>query len=272
MYRNKLISTSSKLIAPAIVFTVFGIFLYSALQLVVEALAPKSSEGIENEDSSDLASFDVKSLGASWVTLGITSFALGWPYIKCIGLLVAWFIPTSLLPRSALSCCKRLYTMNFEFRGHLLHFLDYFGKWSLAESYLVLFVKIMFDLSIGIPETDLLEDEEYFRFNFSLALPPNVYIFAGAVLASILASNILVYLHEKINTIREMKQNEIAAPNFDHKLKVSILDWKYKCKPQGGYRSYHLRLTKAWNYCSLLDASNEFWTPFSFSFCTLYYA
>ena len=149
MYKNPMIPLRARLLIPAMLFLNIGLFVYGDLGVAIK----NSLEGVLLGAPLDLRDFGDFSVitstialyenGAIGLAIMITILAIVWPYAKLLALLFCWFSP----PVINCCCCKEL--TFFKFRGRVLHFLDALGKWSLIEIYFIIFLRLVFEISVG---------------------------------------------------------------------------------------------------------------------------
>ena len=92
----------------------------------------------------------------------------------------------------------------------MIHYFEALGKWSLLELYLIVLVDVLFQIGFGVPQTDILEGEEILRFAVTVPLPNNAYLFANAVIVLLLGSNVLLYLHEKLEHDSKLQLSKLT--------------------------------------------------------------
>lgn len=149
MYKNPIIPYQARLIIPLVLFLNIGLFVYGDLGVAIK----NSLEGVLLGAPLDLRDFGDFSVitstialyenGAIGLAIMITILAIVWPYFKLLALLFCWFSPPVLK-----CCCCREFTF-FKFRGRVLHLLDALGKWSLIEIYFIIFLRLVFEVSVG---------------------------------------------------------------------------------------------------------------------------
>eukprot|EP00948_MAST-09A_sp_MAST-9A-sp1_P004289 g4289.t1 len=159
----------------------------------------------------------------------IGTFSGAWPYIKLLLMIFVWMVPPSSLSTRS--------------RGTFIKILDYMGKWSLIDLYVLVMSMIAFYVRIQSPETPILPTNFY---DVSLWVTPvwGLYAFCIAVTASLILNHIQVVVHRNAlasdrEALEEMRQS------YTNKMLESQMNG-------GGNRTPRRRAT-SWFYAGTVD-------------------
>ena len=104
-----------------------------------------------------------------------------WPYSKMVGMIYAWVCPPSALGHRR--------------RGQLLEFLDFFGKWSLIDSFMVMMMMCAFHLDIQAPPGWKFLPEGMLEFEIIVTPFWGLFGFMTAAILSLTINHAMVVLH-----------------------------------------------------------------------------
>ena len=127
---------------------------------------------------------DMWEAGVYPLSILILVFSGVWPYVKLVMLLWAWMMPSKLLSTNG--------------RGKILHFLDYFGKWSFLDSYVMtlMIVAFYFDVPLPIAHENAVDTPFGIKLYVDAAL--GFILLMTATMVSLLLSHIVVFIHNHI--------------------------------------------------------------------------
>lgn len=133
--------------------------------------------------------------------LGATVFVFSgiWPYTKVFMMLFCWLAPVSRLKPS-----KRFF---------LLNFLDFAGKWSLVDSFVMVLFMVAFGFELPAAGTPILEDifaaaEGTGEFRIYVEPGLGFYMFLIATISSFVLGHLMTYAHRYAYKVGECGRHE----------------------------------------------------------------
>jgi len=184
----------------AAVFMNLGMFIYGDTQNSFTIGAEATLLG-EPVDFGTIQEFSVISStvtlfksGAIYLAVMLFFLAIFWPYAKLTTMLVCLLVP----PRK----------LKAEWRGKIIHALDFFGKYSFVEVYFVSFILTILRLSVQSPDFGFLPERvavDLFAFDLLVLPQPSLYVFLAALVQSLILSNVMLRFHTLIEEGAEVE-------------------------------------------------------------------
>eukprot|EP00298_Acanthocystis_sp_HF-20_P014621 c20848_g1_i1.p1 GENE.c20848_g1_i1~~c20848_g1_i1.p1 ORF type:complete len:1549 (+),score=654.29 c20848_g1_i1:86-4732(+) len=210
LHMQEAVPTWAKVLIPLLLFATIGLFLSAHMSLGAD-VSIYVNYGEKTLKQISMFQFTLSnSVTDMWqaqvyaLSILIAVCSGGWPYLKSALLLLCWFVPRKGLSRHR--------------REQLLMWLDFLGKWSLIDAYvLVLFiVAFRFHLvnpSFGIPSG---------IFSFDVFVTPGwgIHGFIIAAIVQLIATHLIIHYHReaegKQERMREMTGGSIEAVRQHH--------------------------------------------------------
>eukprot|EP00051_Salpingoeca_urceolata_P025968 m.473765 g.473765 ORF g.473765 m.473765 type:complete len:1012 (-) comp20388_c0_seq17:25-3060(-) len=105
----------------------------------------------------------------------VATFSGTWPYAKLVMMMVAWVCPVRYLP--------------VRVREGILMFLDKFGKWSLLDSFILLFMVVGFHVNVPLAATSSVD--VFVEPGFG------TYFLLGSTILSLLLTHVVLHFHRQ---------------------------------------------------------------------------
>ncbi|KRX07755.1 hypothetical protein PPERSA_07505 [Pseudocohnilembus persalinus] len=209
------ISLTKKILIPTLLFINVTFFIWSNASNGANLQAQLHFLGLETNkiNVSEFRLYEsVKQMwisGAYFVAIVICVFSGTWPYVKLLGMTVAWFIPQ-----------KRL---SFQLREKFLIILDVMGKWSLLDTYFMIMNVVGFNLSKDLKIG-------FMNLSFNLAVTPvfQFLLFVIGTMMSLLITHIMIHDHRKIGEDKELMETEHYKQQMKQKYYIGIRKKSYK--------------------------------------------
>ena len=106
-----------------------------------------------------------------------------WPYCKMVSLVWCWLVPPSALGHSN--------------RERVLCVLDFFGKWSLIDSFMVMMMMCAFELKLTLPDTWVFVPEGLLELQVIVTPYWGLFGFMTAAILSLTVNHAMVMLHRQ---------------------------------------------------------------------------
>lgn len=143
---------------------------------------------------------DMWGAGTYFLALAIAVASGGWPYIKCVLLLFAWFAPATV--------------MGTKRRGGLLEVLDVLGKWSLVDLYVLIILIVGFRFYISssnIAGVDDLLPADVVVVDVVVTPAWGIYGFVLGVLGLLVTNHVMIYWNRRILATDEMLEEKMLG-------------------------------------------------------------
>jgi len=130
------------------------------------------------------STIDIWRSGGKALALLILIFSGIWPYTKQLITLTLWFAPTSLVPISR--------------RGSILLWLDWLGKWSMIDIFVLIICLAAFRVSVNSPSDLTLLPVGFYSLDLLVVPLWGLYANMIAQLVSQLSSHFIIHYHRRI--------------------------------------------------------------------------
>ena len=104
-----------------------------------------------------------------------------WPYAKVVLMIICWFFPTAWMKAST--------------RGKMLNWLDFLGKWSLLDTYVMIMMLVAFHFRIDFPVVNKEAVEAGLRADIYVYPAYGFVSLIAATLVSLFMSHVIIGLH-----------------------------------------------------------------------------
>lgn len=134
--------------------------------------------------------------GGYGLALLVLIFSVLWPYLKFIGLIMAWTLPSRFLSSAA--------------REKMMMILDIFGKWSLIDIWISMLISVpvstTIDLKYGVSSST----------GFEYLWP--FFGFVGVTCTAHLITHTMLYLQRSVSYAPPSKESSSSALDYDEKI------------------------------------------------------
>ena len=149
------------------------------------------------------STIDIWNAGGKELAILILIFSGIWPYTKQLITLVLWFAPTSIVPVSR--------------RGSILIWLDYMGKWSMVDIFVLIICLTAFRVSVNSPSNLAFLPEGFYSLDLLVVPLWGLYANLIAQLMSQISSHFIIHYHRKI---AKRARDSYLMNCSDHSLKA----------------------------------------------------
>jgi hypothetical protein len=142
---------------------------------------------------------DMWQAGVIPLSLLIAIFSGAWPYLKLLLMLAVWFTPQTVLSISK--------------RERVLMFLDALGKWSLIDSFVLVFMMVAFRFNIVIPASSIAHTNAGITtIDLFVKAGLGFYSFLWATMLSLVITHIILAAHRwTVDDANNDKQNNYVV-------------------------------------------------------------
>jgi len=236
LYRHARVPLRSRLLIPVLLLVNFGLFLVGHLGPVIDFGLTASVLGlpidIESFGTFSVLSTTLQLFKAGSAALATLLFLMSvlWPYVKVVGMALAWFMPGSWL--------------SFKRRDNIITVLDQLGKWSLVELFFVAYVLILLNVVITSPTSVSYLPQENYAWNLELLLDPQASLFAfiTALILSLLISNIIFVYQKRVK--HEACHEFQSSSDLPVDKAIALTDLTYLTFDKKGQLQFTLKVTQ----------------------------
>ena len=180
---------------------------------------------------------DLWNSGAWPLALLVVVASCAWPVLKNLVLFYCWFAPSTLISK--------------HFKHFLLEQLDWIGKWSLLDVYVVVIVVAALKVTVSINQLEVFSKfpQDFVTLNFIGTPNEGTILLSIAACSSLIVNHIIIYYNDKneyqiMRSIKAYDNVEDPVIGPPAKLKIKICDYVFSTYTPKGHRDSFSKQSK----------------------------